>query len=210
MSSNTTRAIIYGRVSTKNGQDIQLQVDDLRAAAAQRRWSVVGEHLDDGISGAVDERPGLGALMQAVRSGRVDVVMCWRFDRFARSTNHLLRALEEFRQLGVAFFSLREQIDSTTHLGKALFTIVAAISELERDIIQERVQAGVARAREKGVKFGRPRVELDLRAAHLLLAQGRSVRQVADLLSVPRSTLRRRLAEIRESGGPEVCAPRHG
>jgi len=199
------RVGLYGRVSTVgHGQDVELQLDDLRAAARQRDWEVVAEFIDDGVSGTTDTRPGLDALMAAVRSARVDVVMVWRFDRFARSTRHLLDALDEFRRCGVQFVSLREQVDSTTSIGKALFTMIACIAELEHSLIQERVRAGVARARAKGVKFGRPRRELDLRAAQALLDQGHTVRQVADMLGLPRTTLRRRLADARRKGGPEV------
>ena len=195
------RAAIYGRVSTGT-QDVHLQLDELRAVARQRGWVVVDEYIDEGVSGAKESRPGLDRMMGAVRAGRVDVVGVWRFDRFARSTRHLLDALDEFRRCGVDFISLRENIETATPMGRAMFTVVAAISELERDLIRERVQAGVERARAKGVKFGRPKRDLDLRAAQVLHAQGHSIREVADMLGLPRTTLRRRLAE----GGPQVAA----
>ena len=206
-NSKQVRVALYGRVSTVgHGQDVELQLEDLRRVATQRNWEVVSEFIDDGVSGTSGARPGLDALMAAVRDARVDVVAVWRFDRFARSTRHLLDALDEFRRCGVQFISLREQVDSTTSIGKALFTMIACIAELEHSLIQERVRAGVARARAKGVKFGRPRVELDLRAAEALLAQGHTVRQVADMLGLPRTTLRRRLGEARQMGGPEVAS----
>lgn len=107
----------------------------------------------------------------------------------------LLVALEEFRALGVDFVSQQEAIDTSTPMGRMVFTMIAAFSEMEREIIRERVQAGVDRARAAGKKLGRPRRELDLRAAQILLSQGHSQRQVADMLGVPRGTLRRRLAE---------------
>ena len=122
-------------------------------------------------------------------------VLGWRFDRFARSTQHLLSALEEFRVLGVAFVSLREQVDTTTPVGKVLFTLIAAISEFERALIQERVKAGVARAQANGVHCGRPKVELDLRAPLRLLDDGHSLREVADMLGLP-------------WGGAPKCPPR--
>ena len=213
MSNTRTKPIrvgIYARVSTTgNGQDVGLQLDDLRRVADQRGWEIVGEYIDDGVSGAVETRPALDNLMAAARAARIDVIAVWRFDRFARSTRHLLEALDEFRTLGVGFVSVREQIDTSTAMGKAMFTMVAAIAELERDLIRERVRAGVTRAKAKGVRFGRPRRELDLRAAKVLLDQGHSVREAADMLGFPRTTLRRRLAEGRVHGGPEVAAEVH-
>ena len=193
--STVVRAALYARVSTNgHGQDTGLQLDELRQVAAQRGW-LATEYVDEGISGAKASRPALDDMMAAARKGDVDIVLVWRFDRFARSTRHLLQALEEFRQLDVEFISLRENIDTSTPMGRAVFTIVAAVAELERELISERVRAGVQRARRQGKQFGRPRRQLDLRAARLLLGQGHSVREVADLLGFPRTTLRRRLKE---------------
>lgn len=209
-SSAPLRAALYARVSTVgHGQDVGLQLDDLRRVAEQRGWTIAAEYIDEGISGTTEDRPGLEGLMAAVRAAEVDVVMVWRFDRFARSTRHLLEALDEFRRCGVEFISLREQVDSSTSIGKALYTLIACVAELEHSLIQERVRAGVARARASGVKFGRPRREMDLRAAQALIAQGHSVREVADMLDLPRTTLRRRLAEARCEAGPEVSVADH-
>jgi len=200
-TSKTIRVALYCRISTTgHGQDVGLQLDELRAVAQQRGWQVVGEFVDEGISGSKDSRPALDKMMDAARFGKVDLVAVWRFDRFARSTTHLLQALEEFRVLGVSFVSLREAVDTTTPVGKVLFTLIAAISEFERSMIQERVKAGVARAQANGKHCGRPRRELDLRAAQILLDQGHSVRQVSEMLDVPRGTLRRRLKEATEPG----------
>jgi DNA invertase Pin-like site-specific DNA recombinase len=202
------RVALYARVSTSNkGQDVGLQLDELRQVAGQRGWLVHAEHVDEGISGSKDSRPELDRMMAAARAGKLDLVAVWKFDRFARSTSHLVTALEEFRVLGVSFVSLREQVDTSTPMGKAMFTIIAAISELERDLIRERVIAGVRRAQAMGKHCGRPRREIDLRAAKALLAQNLSVRQVADMLGLPRSTLQRRLREValaETQTGPEV------
>ena len=202
------RVALYARVSTSNkGQDVGLQLDELRQVAGQRGWLVHAEHVDEGISGSKDSRPELDRMMAAARAGKLDLVAVWKFDRFARSTSHLVTALEEFRVLGVSFVSLREQVDTSTPMGKAMFTIIAAISELERDLIRERVIAGVRRAQAMGKHCGRPRREIDLRAAKALLAQNLSVRQVADMLGLPRSTLQRRLREValaEAQTGPEV------
>jgi DNA invertase Pin-like site-specific DNA recombinase len=189
------RAALYARVSTAaHGQDVGLQLDELRQVAAQRGWSAV-EYVDEGVSGSTDRRPALDRLMADARAGRLDVVAVWRFDRFARDTRHLLTAMEEFRALGIDFVSLREQVDTSTPMGKAMFTIISAIGELERDLIRERVVAGVRRAQAAGKHCGRPKVELDLRPATALLKEGRSLKEAARILRVSRNTLRRRLRE---------------
>jgi DNA invertase Pin-like site-specific DNA recombinase len=189
------RAALYARVSTSgHGQDIGLQLEELRQAAAQRGW-VASEYADDGLSGSTERRPALDRLLADARAGKLDVVAVWRFDRFARDTRHLLVSMEEFRQLGVQFVSLREQVDTSTPMGKAMFTIIAAIAELERDLIRERVVAGVRRAQAAGKRCGRPRNEVDLRPALALLKEGRSLKEVSAILQVPRATLRRRLQE---------------
>lgn len=194
--SKTTRAALYARVSTTgHGQDVGLQVAELEQVAAQRGWDVVGVFSDEGVSGATESRPALDQLMNAARRGKLDVVAVWRLDRFARSTRHLLASLEEFRVLGVAFVSIREQVDFTTPVGKVMFTLIAAISEFEQCLIRERVIAGVRRAQAKGKHCGRPRVELDIRPALALMREGRGIKQVARMLGVSRSTLRRRLED---------------
>jgi len=192
------RVLIYARVSTtQHGQDVELQLSALRQVAKQRGWVLREEFVDKGVSGSVADRPALDRLMEAARQGQADVVMVWKFDRFARSTTHLLDALEEFRKLGIDFVSVRESVDTTTPIGKMVFTLLAAIGEFEAELIRERVRAGIERAKAKGVKLGRPRVEFDLRPARALLDQGHSLRATAEMLKVNRNTLRRRL---RESG----------
>ncbi len=193
--SKPIRAALYARVSTSgHGQDVGLQLDELRQVASQRGWTFT-EFVDEGVSGSNDRRPALDRMMAAARAGKLDVVAVWRFDRFARDTRHLLTAMEEFRALGVAFVSLREQIDTSTPMGKAMFTIISAIGELERDLIRERVVAGVQRAKANGKHCGRPKVAMDLRPAIALLREGRGLKDVAAILKVSRATLRRRLQE---------------
>jgi DNA invertase Pin-like site-specific DNA recombinase len=193
--SRLPRAALYARVSTTDkGQDPELQLGELRQRAAERGWQVVGEYVDY-ASGADRNRTELAKLMALVSGRKIDVVAVWRFDRFARSTAHLLEALDTCRRFGVDFVSLREQIDTTTPMGKAMFTIVAVVAELERDLIRERVKAGVERAKAAGKHCGRPKNEIDLRAADRLLKQGVSLREAADMLHLPRTTLRRRLVE---------------
>lgn len=194
-STKPIRAALYARVSTiAHGQDVELQLEELRQVAGQRGW-VITEYVDEGVSGSKDRRPALDRLMGDARSGKVDLVAVWRFDRFARSTTHLLSALEEFRELHVEFLSLREQIDTSTPMGRAVFTIVAAVAELERGLIQERVVAGVRRAQASGTHCGRPRLAVPVDAAIALLKDGRGLREVAGMLNVDRNVLRDRLRE---------------
>jgi DNA invertase Pin-like site-specific DNA recombinase len=151
------RAGIYARVSTVGaGQDPGMQIVALREYCSRRGWEIGGEYIDAGISGATDSRPQLNRLMGDVHRRAVDCVVCWKFDRFARSVSHLLRALETFRSLGIEFVSLTEQVDTATPMGKMIFTILGSVGELERGLISERCRAGMAHARAKGKVIGRP------------------------------------------------------
>lgn len=189
------RAAVYARVSTKD-QNCELQLRDLGAFCAARGFTLVREFVDVGESGAKDSRPQLNELMAAARKRQLDAVLVWRFDRFARSTKHLLLALEEFRSLGVQFISYQENIDTSTPLGQALFTIVAAVAQLERDLIRERVSAGVRNARARGKKLGRPRQTVDRQELRRLRIEGASLRQIAAKLGVGYGTVRLRLRDL--------------
>jgi DNA invertase Pin-like site-specific DNA recombinase len=186
------RIAIYARVSTKD-QSCDLQLRDLRAYCAARGFSVLREYVDVGESGAKDSRPQLNELMAAARKRQFDAIVVWRFDRFARSTKHLLLALEEFRSLGVQFTSYSENIDTTSPLGQALFTIVSAVAQLERDLIRERVSAGIRNARACGKQLGRPRRAVDQDEVRRLRSEGASLRQIAEKLGVGYGTVRLRL-----------------
>src|ERR1039458_6913682 len=144
-----SRGAIYARVSTKD-QSCEMQLRDLRSYCASRGFSHVCEYLDIGESGTKDSRPELNRLMDHARKRQIDAVLVWRFDTFARSTKHLLLALEEFRSKGIQFISYQENMDTGSPLGQALFTIVAAVAQLERDLIRERVNAGIRHARACG------------------------------------------------------------
>ena len=117
---------------------------------------ICGQYVDQGVSGAKDSRPELNRLMAEAHSRRFDVIAVWKFDRFARSVSHLLRALETFQALGIEFVSLSEQLDTSTPAGKMVFTILGAVAELERSLIVDRVKAGMRNARAKGKRIGRP------------------------------------------------------
>jgi DNA invertase Pin-like site-specific DNA recombinase len=191
----TTRVAIYGRVSTINhGQDVSMQTRDLEQFAQARSWRLVDSYLDLGISGSKDKRPQLDRLMADAHKRRFDIVIVWRFDRFARSVSHLLRALETFNALGIAFVSLSENVDTTTPTGKMIFTVLGAVAELERSLIVERVRAGLRNARAKGKTLGRPRLVVDVASVGRLRAQGRSIREIADELGYSRSLVHKTLA----------------
>src|SRR5271170_269787 len=183
---------IYARVSTKD-QSCELQVRDLRAYCGARGLDLVGEYIDVGQSGAKDSRPELNKLMDDARKRQFDAIVGWRFDRVARSTKNLLTALEEFRSLGIQFISYQENIDTSSALGQAVFTIVSAVAQLERDLIRERVSAGIRNARANGKKLGRPKSGVDRERILQMKAQGQSLRQIATNLDVGYGTVRERL-----------------
>jgi len=186
------RAAIYARVSTTNhGQDATMQTRELREYCERRCWQIAGEFVDSGISGAKDRRPELDRLMADAHKRRFDVVAVWKFDRFARSVSHLLRALETFNALGIAFVSLSESLDTSTPTGKMIFTILGAVAELERSLIAERVRAGLRNARAKGKRLGRPRREVDAARIRQLRASGLAWRAIADRMEISTRSARR-------------------
>jgi DNA invertase Pin-like site-specific DNA recombinase len=174
------RAALYARVSTaNNSQDPTMQTRELREYCERRGWHVVGEYVDVGISGAKEKRPELDRLMVDGHRRGFDAVVVWKFDRFARSVSHLLRAMETFRSLGIEFVSFSEQMDTTTPAGKMVFTVLGAVAELERSLIVERVKAGLRNARAKGKRLGRPRRLLDTKAIAGLRTQGVGWKRIA-------------------------------
>jgi DNA invertase Pin-like site-specific DNA recombinase len=178
------RCAIYCRVSTCNkGHTTETQAMALRDYATQRGWPMA-EYIDEGVSGAKDRRPGLDRLMRDAKARKFDLVIVARFDRFARSTSHLLRALDEFQQLGIDFVSLSENIDTGTAVGKMIFTVLSAVGELERNLIRERVAMGIRRARKQGRQLGRPRRIFDHDQARTLAQNGLSARAIAKQLGV--------------------------
>jgi len=150
------RAALYLRVSTAD-QKPDLQFDGLRAYANRAELEIVEEYLDAAVSGRHQGRPQLDALMKDARDHAFDCVLVWKFDRFARSTKHLLTALEEFNHLGIRFVSVQDQIDTTSPMGKAMFTLIGTMAELESSLISERVSAGMRAAQARGKHLGRPR-----------------------------------------------------
>lgn len=185
---------MYARVSTVNGgQNPEVQLREMREYCKHRKWTIIAEFVDRGVSGAKDSRPQLDAMMADARRGKFDAVLVWKFDRFARSVSHLLRALEEFRSLNVEFVSLTEGVDTSTPMGKMVFTVLGAVAELERSLIVERVRAGLRAAKARGVKVGRPRAEVDLKRAARLIRDGLSLRKTAAQLGISPAYLSKNL-----------------
>jgi len=188
---STVRAALYARVSTSD-QSTALQLDELHQLAAQRGW-LVTEYCDTGSGRQGASLPERDRLMADARAGRLQVVLVWRFDRFARSTRDLVDALESLRTWGVDFISIREGIDTATPTGKLVFTIVAALAEFERELIRERVKAGLEAAKRRGVRVGRPRAVVPVARARDLIGAGLSLRAAARKLGLCPRTLRRSL-----------------
>lgn len=190
------KAAIYARVSTSNqGQDPTVQTREIREYCERRGWTIAGEYVDVGISGAKEKRPELDRLMTDAHRRRFDAVIVWKFDRFCRSVSHLLRALENFKALGIEFVSLSESVDTSTPTGKMVFTVLGAVAELERSLIVERVKAGLRNARAKGKTLGRPKRHVDHAIVLRLRRAGTSWRGISRQLGVGVGTLYR-------------CAPR--
>jgi DNA invertase Pin-like site-specific DNA recombinase len=187
---STVRAAIYARVSTVNaGQDPTMQTRELEEYCQRRGWEIYDTYVDNGYSGKKDSRPSLNRMMQDAHERRFDAVVVWRFDRFARSVSHLLRALETFNSLGVQFVSLCEQVDTSTPTGKMIFTVLGAVAELERNLIVERVRAGLRHARSKGKRLGRPTKSIDAAQVRTLRTEGASWRTIARMMRVSVGTV---------------------
>jgi DNA invertase Pin-like site-specific DNA recombinase len=186
------KAAIYARVSTAE-QDPDMQVRELREFCARRGWELAGEFTDVGESGAKDRRPQLDALLAVCRRRGVDVVVVYRFDRFARSLAFLVQSLQEFRALGIDFVSLHEAVDTSTPNGRLVFAIFGAIAEFERELIRERVVSGIAAARARGKYIGRPRRVVDVEEIARLRKQNVSWYKIEQNLGISARTAKRRL-----------------
>lgn len=176
------KAFLYARVSTSNGQNPEMQINELRDYCNRRGFDVAGEFVDAGISGSKERRPQLDAMLSAARKRKCDAVVVYRFDRFARSMRQLVNALAEFDALGIHFISLHESVDTATPNGRLIFGIFASIAEFERELIRERVRSGLAAAKTRGKRLGRPTV--DATAAKTLRASGLSYGAIAAKLGI--------------------------
>jgi DNA invertase Pin-like site-specific DNA recombinase len=188
----TKRVALYARVSTLNhGQDPEVQLRELRAYCERRGFEIADTYVDKGISGSRERRPALDRLMVACRKRLVDVVLVYRYDRFARSLRQLVNALEEFNSLGVDFVSLHEGVDTSSPNGRLFFGIFASIAQFERELIRDRVRSGLAAAKAKGKRLGRPRVEANAHRIASLRASGASWRTISREVGVSVRTVRR-------------------
>jgi DNA invertase Pin-like site-specific DNA recombinase len=186
------RVALYVRVSTKD-QSVDMQLNDLQRYSKERGFKIFKTYKDNGFSGSQESRPALSELMNDARKRRFDIVLVWRFDRFARSTKHLVNALYEFRNLGIDFISYQENIDTSSPLGEAIFTIISAMAKLERDIIAERVRGGLRSARANGKQLGRPKHTIDTEKVIEHRKQNKSIRQIAGEMNLSRGTVERTL-----------------
>ncbi len=193
----TKRVALYARVSTVNhGQDPEVQLRELREFCQRRRFEIAVEYVDKGISGSRERRPSLDKLMTACRKRLVDVVVVYRYDRFARSLRQLVLALEEFRSLRIDFISLHEGVDTSTPNGRLIFGIFASIAEFERELIRDRVRSGLAAARAKGKRIGRPKVAVDALRIASLRCQGRSWAQIKADTGISKGRAQRAMAGL--------------
>ena len=184
-----TRAALYMRVSTLD-QHPETQLLDLRQMAAQRGLDIVHEYTDK-ISGTKAKRPGLDSMMSDARHGKFDVVLVWASDRIARSVKHFLDVLDELNRLQIEYISFRENIDTGAPLGRAIVIIIGAVAELERNLIIERVRAGMRRARLEGQHIGRNPLVLDNAAIKRDRERGQSLRQIAKGHRISTATVQR-------------------
>lgn len=192
------RVALYARVSDpRDGrQHPEIQIEELRHYAEQRGWKITREYVDR-ITGAKDSRPQLNQLMLDARARKFDLILVWKLDRLGRSLRHLVNVLGEIEALGIGLVSLRESLDPTTPLGKAMFGMVAVMAEFERSLISERVQAGMRHARSRGIHVGRPRVKADAESIIAMRKRGVRWREIAGILGVSVGTA---IGRIRNSG----------
>lgn len=196
------RAALYARVSTVGkGQEPELQLRELRARAETSGWQIVGEYVDRGVSGTKESRPELDRMMRDANRGAFQVVAVWKLDRFGRSLRHLVNALAELEARGIAFVSLHDNLDLSTPAGRLMYQIIGAMAEFEGALIAERVRAGLATARAKGKKLGRPRVAVDSARIASLHKAGLGCKRIARELSLSTRTVRRVLRGPPGPGG---------
>jgi DNA invertase Pin-like site-specific DNA recombinase len=178
------RVALYARVSTLNGQHPEMQLSELREYGARRGWQIVGEYVDEGISGSRERRPQLDRLMADAHRRKFEAVLVWKIDRFGRSLRHLVNALADLDAYGVAFVSLRDNLDLSTPSGRLMFQVIGAMSEFEKSLIQERVRAGLRNAVARGVRLGRPKRTVDAAQIARLRGSGASWREISEKLGI--------------------------
>jgi DNA invertase Pin-like site-specific DNA recombinase len=186
---------LYARVSTLHGQqDPEMQLSELREYAGRRGLTIYQEYVDQGVSGSKESRPALNQLISDARRCRFDAVLVWKIDRFGRSLKHLVNSLADLSAWGIAFVSLRDNLDLSTPSGRLMFQIIGAMAEFERALIQERVKAGLRNAKAKGKQIGRPRQQIDRSKVLALRAEGLSWRAISVRLNLGLGTVYRAAA----------------
>lgn len=188
---------LYARVSTLNGQqDPEMQLSELREYAIRRGLTIFEAYVDQGVSGSKESRPALNQLMSDARRCRFDAVLVWKIDRFGRSLKHLVNSLADLSAYGIAFISLRDNLDLSTPSGRLMFQIIGAMAEFERALIQERVKAGLRNAKAKGKRIGRPKQQVDPSKILELRALGLSWRSISVRLNLGLGTVYRSAAKL--------------
>jgi DNA invertase Pin-like site-specific DNA recombinase len=186
------RVALYARVSTLNGhQDPEMQLSELREYATRRALNIYEEYVDQGVSGSKESRPALNRLMTDAQKCKFDAVLVWKIDRFGRSLKHLVNSLADLSAYGIAFISLRDNLDLSTPSGRLMFQIIGAMAEFERALIQERVKAGLRNAKAKGKRIGRPRQQVNALKVIELRSQGLSWRAISERLKLGLGTVYR-------------------
>jgi DNA invertase Pin-like site-specific DNA recombinase len=188
------RIALYARVSTLNGQKPEMQLNELREYAQRRGWDIAGEYVDLGVSGSKESRPELNKMIAAAHARAFDAVVCWKLDRLGRSLKHLVTTIEDLQAYGVAFVSLRDNLDLSTPSGRLMMHIIGAMAQFERELIRERVTAGIQAARARGQRIGRPRVYVSAEKVRALRNAGTPWRAISRKLGVGTGTAVRALA----------------
>jgi DNA invertase Pin-like site-specific DNA recombinase len=188
-----------------HNQNPEMQLSELREYCARRGWQIVSEYVDEGVSGSRERRPQLDRLMADAHRRKFDLIAVWKIDRFGRSLKHLVNALADLDSLGVAFVSLRDNLDLSTPSGRLMFQIIGAMAEFERSLIQERVRAGLRNAVARGVRLGRPRTSVDAAEIVRLRSSGASWREVAEQMRIGVGTAVRALQQALQK--PQATAP---
>jgi DNA invertase Pin-like site-specific DNA recombinase len=191
------RVALYARVSTLNGQNPEMQLCELREYAQHRGWTIYAEYVDLGISGAKESRPELNRMIAAAHARQFDAVVCWKLDRLGRSLKHLVVTIEDLSSYGVAFVSLRDNLDLSTPAGRLMLHIIGAMAEFERELIRERVTAGIHAARSRGKRIGRPRAYVNPDKVRALRADGIPWREISRRLGIGTGTAVRSLQNSR-------------
>jgi DNA invertase Pin-like site-specific DNA recombinase len=208
MKKEGLRAALYARCSTHDkGQDPELQLVPLREYCERRGFRIAGEYIDNGISGKQERRPELDRLIQAASKRQIDIILVWKLDRFGRSLKHLVTALDELSALGVGFISYQDNLDLTTAQGRLMFHIIGAMAEFERELIGERVRAGLENAKRKGKRLGRkpvPPVDLAKIIDSHRKAPSLSIRDLAGSLGMKRGIVHKTLSNFK-SGTVQEC-----